>query len=220
MILPIRLVSPESSALRGEQPYARAVRVRSRASSMRLPRVPADGVPRWEIDLLAVRSTARGMGIGRALIEAAVSLAPAEAQLARALVRMDNTAAERTFTTAGFAASEARVTLYTATPQALQPQVSAVYAIQVETLTYSGLWLERAITGETLRAARNTAAEQSLDVVGVLTPACDITEEDCHEAGFTQVAEYRWWQRGLEHRLGERGRDVIAAADDDGRDAR
>src|SRR5690606_29957291 len=58
----------------------------------------------WEVDLLAVEPAFHGRGIGRALIEAARDAGRgAGTRYARALVRLDNVAAQTAFKRAGFA---------------------------------------------------------------------------------------------------------------------
>lgn len=175
----------------------------------------ADGAQRLEIDLLAVRSEARGRGLGRALVDAAVRQAPSAASRARAFIRVDNIASERTFAAADFAGEAACRVLYTASPHHTAIVASGVYLVQVETLTYSGLWVEGAITADGLGAARGAAAQRGLDVAGVVVPATGSAASICEHAGFSQRGIYRWWARSLNHRLGERGSNVVPAADDD-----
>ncbi|HYO87918.1 MAG TPA: hypothetical protein VER79_04675, partial [Candidatus Limnocylindrales bacterium] len=121
----------------------------------------------------------------------------------------------RTFVAADFAGeAECRV-LYTASPHNTAIVALGVHLVQVETLTYSGLWVEGAITADGLRAARGAAAQRGLDVAGVVVSATGSAASICERAGFRQHGIYRWWVRRLNHRLGERGRNIVATADDD-----
>jgi ribosomal protein S18 acetylase RimI-like enzyme len=58
---------------------------------------------RWEVDLLAVRRASQGQRLGQRLVEAACRDAQALGVLtARAAVRVDNVAGQKTFENAGF----------------------------------------------------------------------------------------------------------------------
>ena len=160
------------------------------------PTRSADGVTRWEVDLLAVAKAARGRGIGKALVAAAVQAAPKEAEVARGLVRIGNTAAERAFGAAGFRPESAPRTLYVAAPQATVSTPRDVTAIRVETFSYCGLWLESRPDADGLIAARDQASVAGLEQVG--TFALDAAEVAmCRAAGYEAVGVFRWWVRTL-----------------------
>jgi GNAT superfamily N-acetyltransferase len=155
----------------------------------------ASGVFRWETDLLAVSAAVRGRGIGKALVSAAVQAAPALAALARGLIRVGNAASERAFAAAGFQTMDEPLVLFGAPPLAgMSPRDDAA-VVHVETLTYSGLWLERPVTVSALHAGQAMAAQLGAERVGALVPYG--SEEPFDASGFERVGIFRWWVRTL-----------------------
>jgi GNAT superfamily N-acetyltransferase len=154
------------------------------------------GNRRWEVDLVSVDASARGKGIGKGLVAASNRAAPDDLHLARGLVRVGNTAAERSFAAAGFRPEPALRTLCVATPQELPAQPEPVSAVTVHTLTYSGLWMESPLALYDLLAGRGKAAELGLGRVG--TFALDAAGEAvCREAGYEAAGVFRWWLRAV-----------------------
>ena len=102
--------------------------------------------PRWEIDLIIVRSTSREKGIGASLIEEALTYGShLGARWAKASIRIDNYASQRTFSKAGFATDAQVRSLFLWDPLACQSATNVletVHLIPVDTLTYRGLWIE------------------------------------------------------------------------------
>lgn len=118
------------------------------------PTVNSKGVVRWELDLLAVVRVARGLGIGRALIRAALRAATPSAVIARALIRVDNAASEGAFRAAGLRDSEPVLALYvTEANGAGGIAASHSHLVPVQTLLYGGLWVEDEATAAALEAA-------------------------------------------------------------------
>ncbi len=75
--------------------------------------VAADGTLRWEVDLLGVHPAWRGRGIARELVTRAVEVGRERgAQMARALVRIDNVASLAVFERCGFVADSSSCRLY------------------------------------------------------------------------------------------------------------
>ncbi len=122
--------------------------------------VAADGLRRWEVDLLAVHPDFRGQGFAQALIAASLEAAATHgAQAARAFVRPDNAAALSAFQRCGFAVQPGVCTIFvadgtdgTGAQSAADP--GGAHWVPVRTLSYDGLWLEGALTAATFAAAR------------------------------------------------------------------
>ena len=159
----------------------------------------ANGEPRLEIDLLAVRSAARGRGIASQLLRAVVSNAEYLLTLrgrARGLVRVGNAAADRAFAAARFWPQDGVLSLYVALPSVSDHHVFEGYAVPVDTFTYSGLWLESAPEASTLEVARGRAAELGMERVGTLVTN-DADAELCRDVGYVKVGDFRWWSRQI-----------------------
>lgn len=107
--------------------------------------IPEASGARWQIDLLAVQPGYRGQGIGRRLIQAAVIAGQARhAGWAQALIAENNTASEQAFAAAGFtpAAESATLLVRRAQVPSWPSFCDRFRPVSVETLTYSGVWLE------------------------------------------------------------------------------
>lgn len=103
------------------------------------------GSRRWEVDLLAVRRASQGQRLGQRLVEAACRVAQAKkAAIARAAVRVDNIASQRTFENAGFTTNREIHKLLTWSPNGGRSSIygGSVRFVAVDTVTYRGLWLE------------------------------------------------------------------------------
>ena len=102
--------------------------------------------PRWEIDLIIVRSTSREKGIGTSLIEEALTYGSnLGARWAKASIRIDNYASQRTFSKVGFATDAQVRSLFLWDPLACQSTTNVpetIHFIPIDTLTYRGLWIE------------------------------------------------------------------------------
>ena len=103
-------------------------------------------VPRWEIDLIIVRSTSRGKGIGTSLIAEALTYGShLGVQWAKASIRIDNYASQRAFSKTGFTMDAQVRNLLLWNPLACKSTTTVpetVHFIPVDTLTYRGLWIE------------------------------------------------------------------------------
>ncbi len=141
------------------------------------------GTRRWEIDLLAVRSTSQGQRLGQRLVEAACQDAKAlHIPVARAAVRAENIASRRTFQNAGFTTNGEIHKLFLWTSTASNgPSIygGGVTFVPVDTVTYRGLWLE-GLTAEgtqaeeqrsTVKMARSIVAWEGWANTGALIPA-------------------------------------------------
>ena len=117
-------------------------------------------VPRWEIDLIVVRSTSRGKGIGTSVIEEALTYGSnLGVPCAAASIRVDNYASQRAFSKAGFITDAQARSLFLWDPLTCEcvPDVpETVHLIPVDTLTYRGLWIEGFIESQLpLKAQRD-----------------------------------------------------------------
>ena len=102
--------------------------------------------PRWEIDLIIVRSTSRGKGIGTCLIEEALTYGSnLGADCTAASIRVDNYASQRAFFKAGFTTDAQARSLFLWDPltgESATDVPETVHLIPVDTLTYRGLWID------------------------------------------------------------------------------
>ncbi|GAB4573271.1 MAG: hypothetical protein Kow0077_15110 [Anaerolineae bacterium] len=159
----------------------------------------AEGVRRWEIDLLAVHPGYRRRGLGRALVAASFAAGrnfhPA---LARALIRLDNVASQRAFAANAFTPLPERYRLMIGTPEASEntaPPPDA-HLIPVQTLNYAGLWIEGQPTTTDCLSARAICARHGWPVAGaVIRTHQQAAIRAAKEAGFTAVEDFQWWVR-------------------------
>jgi len=164
-----------------------------------------DGDRRCEVDLVAVRHASQGQRLGRRLITKTCQDARMHnASVARAIVRVDNIASQRTFENAGFTTDWAIHKLLLWTPSSDNPidETDNVTLLPVDTLTYRGLWIE-GLTSEELttkeqrqavRAARSIVAKDDRLNTGALIP---IDEEHLLATDLRDEArvhgEYYWF---------------------------
>ncbi len=152
--------------------------------------VAADGVLRWEVDLLGVHPAWRGRGVARRLVQRAVEVGRERgAQRARALVRIDNVASLRVFERCGFAAEPTicRLCVSDAAPLESPPTPADAFLLAVSTLTYSGVWIEGEQSAAALQSAQAIRTRFGWDTAGVVIPAHHPTPQ-----GYAHVGEYRW----------------------------
>jgi ribosomal protein S18 acetylase RimI-like enzyme len=154
--------------------------------------VSAEGVPRWEVDLVGVHPNYRGRGIAQRLINASVDAGREQgAQLIQALIHVDNKASAGAFRRCSFVEAQSTRELYVSdTPiDDIPPALACpAHLIPVSTLTYSGVWIEADHSSESLRAARAVRAKYDWFIAGALLPTGSPPPE-----AFARVGEYRWW---------------------------
>jgi ribosomal protein S18 acetylase RimI-like enzyme len=153
------------------------------------------GARRWEVDLLAAQPDYRGQGAARRLVTAATRAGCERgAELARALVAVDNQASRRVFAGCGYSCENRVRSLYLSSDGAAGSSHSSddAYLIPVRTLNYRGVWLEEVYTTAAFRRAQSVCAEQKLDLAGALVPD-EWAAENARKAGFVPVGDYRWW---------------------------
>ena len=106
----------------------------------------SEPMPRWEIDLIIVRATSQGKGIGTSLIQEALTYGShLEARRATASIRIDNFASQRAFAKVGWTTDAQVRSLLLWNPLAWKFTTNVpetVRLISVDTLTYRGLWIE------------------------------------------------------------------------------
>jgi hypothetical protein len=156
----------------------------------------ANGEQRWEIDLLAVHPVCQGQKIGQRLVDAAWASCPASS--ARALVQVANMACQGALRRCGFQTDGQIFQLMVSSPQmgSVVPVPAGAHLVEVDTLTYRGVWLEGAIDGQGLRAAQDQCAQRRRDVAGVLI--ADAAYEllaIAHDLGYAPVNRFQWWVR-------------------------
>jgi ribosomal protein S18 acetylase RimI-like enzyme len=154
--------------------------------------VSADGVPRWEIDLVGVHPKCRGRGIAQRLIAASVEVGREQGvQLIRALIHVQNGASAGAFRRSGFVPALSTNELFVSDTALDNPSTALTcpaHLIPVCTLTYSGVWIENDHSAQSLRVARAIRAKYDRFIAGVLLPTGSPKPE-----AFARVGEYRWW---------------------------
>ena len=137
---------------------------------------------RWEIDIIIVRSTSRGQGIGVSLIEEALTYGSnLGAHRAKASIRIDNYASQHAFSKMGFTTDAQVCSLLLWEPLACPSDTQApdtVHFIPVNTLTYRGLWIEGFVEPQlslkkqhdVIRAARNCIFHEDRLNTGLFMP--------------------------------------------------
>ena len=108
--------------------------------------IVSSATPRWEIDLVAVRPTSQGKGIGTSLIQEALTYGSnLGAYWAKASIRVDNHASQRAFSKTDFTTDAQVLSLLLWNPLACEFATNVmedVRFIPINTLTYRGLWVE------------------------------------------------------------------------------
>ena len=164
------------------------------------------GIRRWEIDLLAVHTNFQKQDIGQNLVKAAWQDAEAHnVRFARAAVRIENTAAQRTFQKAGYTSNERIYNMIYWTPLVSQAVIagrSPVNAIPVKTLTYQGIWLEGldipmlsdADRIRYIEGARAAVARESYQFASSLLPP-ELSMKPEIPGDGQIVGQYQWWHK-------------------------
>ncbi|MCY3778868.1 MAG: GNAT family N-acetyltransferase [Chloroflexi bacterium] len=168
---------------------------------------------RFELDLLAVAQDARGGGIGAVLVDASIeAAASAKVDVIRTLVASRNAAMQRLCRSRGFRRDPTRHVLFVTDAQvwggadmeateSLEGVVtgeasntSEAYLIPVETLTYSGIWLEGGIRKSAIDEARRLAYDGGMSRIGAVLPQSDEGAVKLLATNrFDRVGEFDWW---------------------------
>lgn len=162
----------------------------------------SQGTIRWEVDLLAVHPAFRNRGIGKALVMASLKAAwDSGANLARALIREENTASQRVFAACGFTVENERRSLYvwnsnTSSPFPIEHEEG--HFIEVDTINYHGIWLEEVFTLQAFQSAALKTINLGADIAGAVLPAEDaFIIQSASRAGYHFAGNYRWWYHRL-----------------------
>ena len=161
---------------------------------------------RFELDLLAVSGAARGHGLGKLLIEACLDLARcANVDRLRALVALDNLAMQSLCAACGLQRNDMPHTIMAVDAKNLllsdrdsvsriDPPESTNHLVPVETLTYSGIWLEGQITRRALDRARRIAILEGRERIGAVVAHNDARAKALLlSEGFASAGDYHWW---------------------------
>jgi GNAT superfamily N-acetyltransferase len=159
----------------------------------------AEGIRRWEVDLLAVHPDFRNQGIASRLIQA--NLGQVEnVSLFRALIQVENIASQVAFARCDFKRDADKRTLYISTdaPSNTQTHVEGLHLIPVMTLNYCGVWLEGELNEEGFRLAQAVRAQHDWDVAGALiSQSRPDTMAEAEACGYSRVSDFEWWTRSV-----------------------
>jgi N-acetylglutamate synthase-like GNAT family acetyltransferase len=173
--------------------------------------VRQDEACRWEVDLLAVRPISQGHRLGQKLVEATWADAwKHRVKVARAAVRVDNIASQRTFARAGYTTDRQVYKLFLWSPEPADGQLvcpQSVTLLPINTITYRGLWIE-GLTSDgvsedeqrrAIMAARALIAREGRLNTGALIPVeTENLLADDMRATATVPGEYHWWRKPLQ----------------------
>lgn len=164
--------------------------------------VSQDKQLRLELDLMAVHPNARGQGIGKKLIEASLTLSKElDVSCLRALIASENGIMQRACQRMKLSPSQTEFGLYIKSPeQVLQPIVETTdsHLIRVDTLTYTGLWLEGHITKAVINNAHLIALANQITILGaVVDKNNQATINLLTETQFHPVNDYHRWTLNL-----------------------
>ena len=164
------------------------------------------GQRRGEIDLLAVRPSRQGEGIGPRLIAGLEAEAASwGVDVLRALIRVKNRPSQKAFSRVGFTTDGQVHKLFLWSPKegtAERRVQGEIAMIPVDTVTYRGLWIEglarlsRAAQQVVVGAARAAIARDNRLNTGALIPADDtgkLARRLMQEA--TLQGDYYWFQK-------------------------
>lgn len=158
----------------------------------------AEGIRRWELDLLAVHPEFRGRGLGQALLTRSVSSGfKRGAAYSRGLIRIGNSPSEKAFAHSGYQRLPDPCGLYVSTATGdLQDKPEGLHLVHVETLTYKGVWLEGVLTPQAFAYSQAVRHRDDLDTAGAVIALSEAqTIENCLAAGFAHSGNYFWWRR-------------------------
>lgn len=159
------------------------------------------GVTRWEIDLLAVHPDVQRRGIATALIAANTQIGQSRgAAMARGLVGVDNVGSQRAFAGCGYETDnefcELLVTTKPHQTMGVTETGNSSDFISVNTINYSGLWIEGQRTRIQLEKAVKILTSGQIDLVGAVVPMNEPQViQNAISLGFESAGRYQWWQR-------------------------
>ncbi len=157
---------------------------------------------RLELDLLGVHPSARGRGAGRQLVRSSIELARRlDVASIRALVAADNVVMQRLCAALQFQRETGSCALFVRSPTptaAAQRNPAAACLIPVETLTYSGIWIEGDFSQPSISHALSVANQRKLETVGAVVSHADAAAQSLFRAsGFACRGTFDWWTINL-----------------------
>jgi GNAT superfamily N-acetyltransferase len=157
--------------------------------------IAADGLRRWEVDLLAVHPPYQGQGIGTQLVMAITEAGKTIGSVkSRALIGVSNTGSQRTFKGCEYIKTPEIQALYVASGIDQGVSVPHAHLIPVSTMNYIGVWVEGALTASDFAAARTLCGHRQWEVAGAVIPTrLKSSIQAAQETGYTLVGYYEWW---------------------------
>lgn len=166
--------------------------------------VSQDNDIRLDLDLLAVHPDARGQGIGKKLIEASINLArQLNVSYLRALIASENRVMQKACKRMNLTPSVDEYGLYVLSPLNIFEHIKETpkaHLIRIETLTYTGIWLEGDITASAVDNATVIVKQNQYDIIGaVVNKTHTRTIELLTEYQFVHVNDYHHWMLNLKN---------------------
>ncbi|MBI9044683.1 MAG: GNAT family N-acetyltransferase [Anaerolineaceae bacterium] len=156
-----------------------------------------DGDKRWEVDLLAVHPSARGKRIGQELVNQCVQAGiQRKADYSRAGIQINNKASQYTFQRIGFQMQPqiSRIMVSSKIVNGEERVIDGLHLIPVDTMNYSGLWIENNLSYDGLLAAQIYQSKREYALAGAVIPNdLKVEQEAARDLGFEEIDEYQWW---------------------------
>lgn len=157
---------------------------------------------RLELDLLAVHPSQHGNGVGRKLIESTIGLTQRLGlDYLRALVAIHNAPMQHLCDRYGFIQDKHESGLYISHYDGEDNDYcidAESHLIQVNTLTYDGLWLEGHLSPTAISNAKTIVSQRHLDIIGVVFPKKDVKGiQVLTDNAFQYVGDYHRWTLSL-----------------------
>jgi len=157
---------------------------------------------RLELDLLAVHPSQHGNGVGRKLIESTIELTQQlKLDYLRALIATHNAPIQHLCDGYEFIQDEHESGLYISHSGGEDNDYCTnveSHLIQVNTLTYDGLWLEGHLSPMAISNAKTIVSQRHLDIIGVVFPKKDVKGiQLLTDNAFQYVGDYHRWTLSL-----------------------
>jgi ribosomal protein S18 acetylase RimI-like enzyme len=151
---------------------------------------------RFELDLLGVMPDARRAGIAKQLITTMLSTSlDTPAQQVRALVNVSNVPMHKALRHHKFSCQSEVCGLYSKQLEIISQSdapKTTTHIIHVQTLTYTGYWLELPLDAHAVPKASSKAS--SSDIIGAVIPVSDaVSRRYALDAGLSLIGKYQWW---------------------------
>ncbi len=156
----------------------------------------------FELDLLAVHPSMQGHGIGRRLIKQSIQVAKnLNVDQIRVLIATKNDRMHHLCGSFDMTPDDFDSGLYILTPSHSQLEFKydkSSHLIQVNTSTYSGIWIENTLSQNAIDNAQLLVKQRHLDIVGVV---CAKSNQHnlklLDNNGFNHVGDFRRWTLNL-----------------------